>query len=983
MKKKVLSVLLALLMVLSVFMPLASGANVLNVSVTSGTDGNIASWDPVLGATHYEITITNPTTPYTNQVPAFTVPATHPTPAQEEFDLARITPLATLNRLVPGTSYRIRVRALSGAVELAGFSDATFTMGHFAPIPSVSGGNVSFTALPAGHGIIRYEIELENLTQPVRPITRIPVTVAAGSLSTTNVAALVGSIAHPGLLPAAEYRVRIVGYVHGPLGYVETNDISAPTLITVPRTLTITSSTGAFSVPRPAVNASANTLQLAPSLAPVLASNPAFVLASQEWSFIPAQPTGVFLSGTGELRIYPTAVEQTFTVQLRGQDISGNWLATTQSITITPPVSHRIAIDGPSTINMLPGTDHNSQQDFTASIIGAPLLPSQHIEWHITGPAAISVFPTRGPTTRVTAGATPGSATLVARIMQDTTIIEISAPVTITIQAPTAPARTIRFVNPPDGGSHVVPLNTPLNLVADVTNAPGVPVTWHNAQFVGNPGTTGTATTITGNMVTTGSRPGTFIIEARAADTPPRQLTLFVGGAHTVTFRPNGGTWPTDAEPVQETAGTFASALEAVEEAGLPRRFGHAFVGWFDTADATGGNQILPASPILSNREVWARWRPLGATDATTEVPANSTLTTIFPDANLRARVVASLNTHFGVTNITATSPVFASDLAAIETLNLTRAAAAPIVDLRGIPTLTGVTEVTPATGLTNQTITLPNVPRAFPLDHTNVVRGRDSSFIVPTTISNNGTVTSGTTPPNNTIRWATAVPSNVLNVTYAWNVAEVLIGNQNVVFSGTATLPFRAPINFVDVNSNNWFYAAVNFVAASGYMSGTTTTPPLMFEPTRVLTRAEVAVILHRMAGSPAVTGPIQFTDVTAAWQVQAVNWAARNDIVNGIGNNLFSPNTSVTREQFAAMFHRFAVFSQIDVTVPGNVGLTQFPDHADVSSWAVQYLRWATHTGLITGTTGATGTILNPGGTATRAECAQMIQRFATTIR
>jgi len=522
-------------------------------------------------------------------------------------------------------------------------------------------------------------------------------------------------------------------------------------------------------------------------------------------------------------------------------------------------------------------------------------------------------------------------------------------------------------------------------VTSTITPTPG-PITWSIV-----PGTAPAATGATivgatsGNSVVVqpGTVVGNFILRATIAGAtssdPPiatADVPFTVSAGRTIIFNLNNGTWP--ATGLNQTAvDTLAAAIDGVQTNGVPRRLGHTFNGWWttatDTATATGvrvdGTTSLATFPDTGNITLFARWT---ASPNTTAVPANSTVATIFPDANLAARVAASLGTTFNTT-VNASTRVFASDLAQIETLNLTRNANQPIVDLRGIPTLTGVRTVTPANGLASQSITLPNVARTSPLNHTNVVRDRLGAFVAPATISNSGVLVENTNPLNNTIRW-TNVPANVTSLTYTWNVQNVLIGNQNVTFSGTATLPFIAAMNFVDVSTNNWFYNAVNFVFTNGYMEGTS---PTTFAPNRSLTRAEVAVILYRLAGEPSVTGQSPFTDVTAAWQLDAVIWAASNNIVNGIGNNLFAPGRFVTREEFSAMFHRFAVFSGENVSIPGTANLNRFPDHADVSNWAVDYMRWATHTGLIGGTSVGT---LNPGGTTTRAQCAQIIQRYVT---
>jgi hypothetical protein len=175
----------------------------------------------------------------------------------------------------------------------------------------------------------------------------------------------------------------------------------------------------------------------------------------------------------------------------------------------------------------------------------------------------------------------------------------------------------------------------------------------------------------------------------------------------------------------------------------------------------------------------------------------------------------------------------------------------------------------------------------------------------------------------------------------------------------------------FNDVRPGQWFYDAVSFVDGEGIMTGTTATT---FEPNARLSRAMVATILYRLAGSPAVTFESIFTDVGAGqWYSLPIVWAYQNDIVRGIGEGLFAPTNDITREQFAAMLHRFAEFRGDDMSV-GEVA-TAFPDIGQVSYWAAESMRWANYNGLITGTPEG---LLNPLGTTTRAEAATILMRF-----
>ena len=180
--------------------------------------------------------------------------------------------------------------------------------------------------------------------------------------------------------------------------------------------------------------------------------------------------------------------------------------------------------------------------------------------------------------------------------------------------------------------------------------------------------------------------------------------------------------------------------------------------------------------------------------------------------------------------------------------------------------------------------------------------------------------------------------------------------------------LPFR------DVG-NTWYREAIEFVFWRDLMTGTSFGT---FAPNGTLTRAAVATILHRLAGEPAVTFAPIFSDVVAdRWYTNAVIWAAQSGIVSGIGDGRFAPNANITREQFATMLHRYAAFMDYDMSAPA---LGSHPDSDTISSWAEEAMGWAVYHHLITGTD--TQGTLDPGGTATRAQCAVILQRFIVTF-
>ena len=182
---------------------------------------------------------------------------------------------------------------------------------------------------------------------------------------------------------------------------------------------------------------------------------------------------------------------------------------------------------------------------------------------------------------------------------------------------------------------------------------------------------------------------------------------------------------------------------------------------------------------------------------------------------------------------------------------------------------------------------------------------------------------------------------------------------------------PSRGGNPFTDVKESDWFYGDAMFVYEKGLMSGTSIAA---FEPNANTTRAQMAAIFCRLDGSPAVEGRNNYTDVEyGSWYYDAVTWARQSGVMSGYGNNLFGPNDPVTRQQLAAMFCNYANYKGYDVTAAG--GLSGFTDAGEISPWAQDAVKWAVGIGLMNGKGGG---ILDPQGTATRAEVAAMLHNF-----
>lgn len=201
------------------------------------------------------------------------------------------------------------------------------------------------------------------------------------------------------------------------------------------------------------------------------------------------------------------------------------------------------------------------------------------------------------------------------------------------------------------------------------------------------------------------------------------------------------------------------------------------------------------------------------------------------------------------------------------------------------------------------------------------------------------------------------------------------LSGSKTVYADWKKREPDAVKNPFADVNAGDWFYRDVLFSYEKGLMSGM---DAAAFAPYANTTRAQIAVIFYRMEGSPAVEGENSFTDVVrgsgTAWFYDAVTWAQKNGIMGGYGNSSFAPNDPITREQLAAIFYRYAQYKGYDTT-QGGMAIREFDDYESISDYAMGAMAWAVNTGLVKGDSN----LLYPKGTATRAEIAALLHRFA----
>lgn len=239
---------------------------------------------------------------------------------------------------------------------------------------------------------------------------------------------------------------------------------------------------------------------------------------------------------------------------------------------------------------------------------------------------------------------------------------------------------------------------------------------------------------------------------------------------------------------------------------------------------------------------------------------------------------------------------------------------------------------------------------------------------------------------PAGSVRAAVAV--NAADDLTAWSLADdgsisavggaYDAGQQTYAFDVVNGVTAIARFPFTDVVAGTWYYGAAAYAYNNGLFAGMT---PTTFAPNATMTRAMLVSVLWRLAGAPAPKAPNTFEDVPdGAWYTDAVTWAAENGVVSGIGGSRFDPSGFVTREQTAEILYNYAHSKGYDVSARAD--LTAFPDAASVSGWAEEALSWANAAGLINGTVRDGQTILDPQGSASRAQVAMILMNYVEHV-
>lgn len=179
---------------------------------------------------------------------------------------------------------------------------------------------------------------------------------------------------------------------------------------------------------------------------------------------------------------------------------------------------------------------------------------------------------------------------------------------------------------------------------------------------------------------------------------------------------------------------------------------------------------------------------------------------------------------------------------------------------------------------------------------------------------------------------------------------------------------PSTGSTNFSDVPANQWYAPAVSYVTQRGLFSGVSET---QFAPSQSMTRGMLVSVLYRFNGT-SHTGSSPFADVSSdAWYGNAVSWAYANNLVSGVSDTSFAPNTPITREQAAVMLARYLKFSGVAL----ENGTPDFQDTASISGYAKESVGAMQKAGLLSGDNEGN---FRPDAQITRAEIASIFMRL-----
>ena len=200
------------------------------------------------------------------------------------------------------------------------------------------------------------------------------------------------------------------------------------------------------------------------------------------------------------------------------------------------------------------------------------------------------------------------------------------------------------------------------------------------------------------------------------------------------------------------------------------------------------------------------------------------------------------------------------------------------------------------------------------------------------------------------------------------------------IVFSLVPTALAEKADDFTDVSRSDWYYQFVDYVTSKGYFNGVA---DKTFAPADNMTRAMFVTVLFRFHGAKGDSSQSAFVDVAPGeWYTAAINWAAANRIVDGVGNGKFAPNDPITRAQMCTMIERYlALYKKAwKVTLPETGSVSVMVDENAIPAYALAAVKQCQRHGLVNGFEDGT---FRPNELSTRAQVAAVIYRMSYLVQ
>ena len=207
--------------------------------------------------------------------------------------------------------------------------------------------------------------------------------------------------------------------------------------------------------------------------------------------------------------------------------------------------------------------------------------------------------------------------------------------------------------------------------------------------------------------------------------------------------------------------------------------------------------------------------------------------------------------------------------------------------------------------------------------------------------------------------------------------VCEVCGHKQEITIAALDHASTCPSAKFTDVSTNteNWYHMQVDYCLDNEYMSGTSAST---FTPMGTVTREQLVQVLYAMEGKPTANKSAGFKDVASGkWYENAINWAAENEIVSGIGDSKFGVGNAVKRQDMVLIMYKYASYKNYDTAINGT--LTGFTDVSTVSQYAVPAMKWAVGHGIVSGTVNG----IEPKANANRAQLAVILTAFDNNVK